>query len=131
MVVATLLWRISFCWTPIGGAGFIQQRAVRMPERMPAQLWNANLLSFGPENLLLKNYGMIRPPGDMGREYEPDGLIFQPGQQELGERRVDWDFVFGSFGFYSSDTPADDSLLNQNHARGEVDMLPAQCQDLG
>jgi hypothetical protein len=44
---------------------------------MPAQLCNADLLSFRPENLLLKNPGMVRPPGNVGRKYEPDGLILQ------------------------------------------------------
>jgi hypothetical protein len=52
---------------------------------------------------------MVRPSGNVGREYELDGLIFEPGEQELGERRVDWDFILRRFGFYFPDAPADDS----------------------
>jgi hypothetical protein len=48
---------------------------------LPSQRWYANLLSFGQENLLLKNPGMVRPPGDVGREYESLRLIFQLGER--------------------------------------------------
>ena len=42
-----------------------------------------------------------------------------------------WEFHLGTLRFYFADAPADNALLNQNHARGEVDMLPAQRQDFG
>lgn len=102
-----------------------------MAKSVPSKLRYADFLSFRPEHLLLKNSGMIRPSGDVGREYEPGGPILEPGEQELGESRVDGNFVLRRFGFYFADAPAHDALLNQNDACGEVDMLPAQRQDFG
>ena len=49
----------------------------------------------------------------------------------IGDFRVDRDLVLRRFGLYFSDAPTDDALLNQDDARGEVDMLPAQSQNFG
>lgn len=49
-------------------AGLVQEPTVGVPECVPAQSRDADLLALGLENLLLDNVGVVTTPGDVRRE---------------------------------------------------------------
>ena len=52
-------------------AGFVQERAVRMPECVPPKPLDANSFSLGFENVPLNDASVEATPGDGRREDEP------------------------------------------------------------
>ena len=72
---------------------FVQERTIRVPEDMPTDIWNADLLSGGFQDLLLNHARVLAPASDMRREDESVRFVPLQVKQDLSESRIEGNLI--------------------------------------